>query len=183
MRSSAEPKGKRNSSLCPWRASHSKGTLQPARGTDVTHLGATGPCLGPGLCLAVAPAPKEEAGAARPHPGWKRLPSPRQEETPPSPAPFLFAAAFRGRSGKVQDEKHQGRAFTGCSQHWGATGAPCHPRATRNCGEVAFGGRFPQQQPAACRKHPGACCRGRPPRQGAGNRNVLSPSCPQPPLQ
>lgn len=30
------------------------------------------------------------------------------------PAPFLFAAAFRGRSGKVQDEEHQGRALEGC---------------------------------------------------------------------
>lgn len=29
-----------------------------------------------------------------------------QEETPPSQAPFLFAADFRARSGQVQEEKH-----------------------------------------------------------------------------
>lgn len=38
-------------------------------------------------------------------------PSPGQEKTPPSQAPFLFAAAFRGRSGQVWEEKHWGRVL------------------------------------------------------------------------
>lgn len=41
-------------------------------------------------------APKEEAAAARPHPGWEGLPSAPQEETPPSRLPSCLLLLLEG---------------------------------------------------------------------------------------
>lgn len=62
------------------------------------------------------------------------------------PAPFLFAAAFRGRSGKVQDEEHQGRASEGCYN-------PRMPSLRRK--EAALGSINPGTNLG---QHPGAQC-------------------------
>lgn len=66
------------------------------------------------------------------------------------PAPFLFAAAFRGRSGKVQEEKHQGRALEGC---YNPKMSLAHPATPLRRKEAALGSIPPSptwgQHPAA----------------------------------